>query len=216
MKLGCATEASSKHTQTQPNIPPLGDIANDVSCHAWRKTLLGRLLPNREADAKCLKALMHFGRACELRFSTGRGTHPDPIRQAVSFKKPLGVGDFMALKQACSTDCHRAQGAFKDSMIHGILQFTLPIAFRCVLHRWENQEIRCRKLCIVCWPVTVQPSSTFILTIRVCSEERPQERPQKTSLKPFSKTVHTGLWMYSGCRRPGTLFGVRMACPNLH
>lgn len=28
------------------------------------KTLLGRLLPNREADAKCLKALMHFGRAC--------------------------------------------------------------------------------------------------------------------------------------------------------
>ena len=114
----------------------------------------------------------------------------------------------MALKQACSTDCHRAQGAFKDSMIHGILQFTLPIAFRCVLHRWENQEIRCRKLCIVCWPVTVQPSSTFILTIRVCSEERPQERPQKTSLKPFSKTVHTGLWMYSGCRRPGTLASV--------
>lgn len=80
----------------------------------------------------------------------------------------------MALKQACSTDCHRAQGAFKDSMIHGILQFTLPIAFRCVLHRWENQEIRCRKLCIVCWPVTVQPSSTFILTIRVYSEEKPE------------------------------------------
>ena len=124
------------------------------------------------------------------------------------------MGEFTALKQACSTEDHRAQGAFKDSMIHGILQFTLPIAFRCVLHRWENQEIRCRKLCIVCWPVTVQPSSTFILTIRVCSEERPQERPQKTSLKPFSKTVHTGLWMYSGCRRPGTLCGVRMACPE--
>lgn len=85
----------------------------------------------------------------------------------------------MALKQACSTDCHRAQGAFKDSMIHGILQFTLPIAFRCVLHRWENQEIRCRKLCIVCWPVTVQPSSTFILTIRVCSKERASERPSQ-------------------------------------
>ena len=90
MKGDFCTEASSKHTQTQPNIPPLGDIANDVSCHAWRKTLLGRLLPNREADAKCPKALMHFGRACELRFSTGRGTHPDPIRQAVSFKNRLG------------------------------------------------------------------------------------------------------------------------------
>ena len=91
------------------------------------------------------------------------------------------MGEFTALKQACSTEYHRAQGAFKDSMIHGILQFTLPIAFRCVLHRWENQEIRCRKLCIVCWPVTVQPSSTFILTIRVCSEERPQERSHNFS-----------------------------------
>ena len=139
----------------------------------------------------------------------------------------------MALKQACSTDCHRAQGAFKDSMIHGILQFTLPIAFRCVLHRWENQEIRCRKLCIVCWPVTVQPSSTFILTIRVCSKERASERPSQRkrptrriallsllfsfSLQmPFPRTVHTGLWMYSGCRRPGTLCGVRMGCPYVH
>ena len=143
------------------------------------------------------------------------------------------MGEFTALKQACSTEYHRAQGAFKDSMIHGILQFTLPIAFRCVLHRWENQEIRCRKLCIVCWPVTVQPSSTFILTIRVCSEERASERPSQRSTPnatdrtvlaslPFSlqmplpRTVHTGLWMYSGCRRPGTLCGVRMACPNLH
>ena len=31
-------------------------------------------------------------------------------------------------------------------MIHGILQFTLRIAFRCVLHRCESQEIRCQKL----------------------------------------------------------------------
>ena len=37
----------------------------------------------------------------------------------------------------------RAQFAFKDSMIHGILQFTLRIAFRCVLHRYESQDIRC-------------------------------------------------------------------------
>jgi len=39
----------------------------------------------------------------------------------------------------------RVQGAFKDSMIHG-KQFTLRIAFRCVLHRCESQEIRCQKL----------------------------------------------------------------------
>ena len=31
-------------------------------------------------------------------------------------------------------------------MIHGFLQFTLRIAFRCVLHRCESQEIRCQKL----------------------------------------------------------------------
>ena len=35
----------------------------------------------------------------------------------------------------------RAQYAFEDSMIHGILQFTLRIAVRCVLHRCASQEI---------------------------------------------------------------------------
>ena len=39
-----------------------------------------------------------------------------------------------------------AQCAFKDLMIHWILQFALRIAFRCVLHRWGNQDIRCCKL----------------------------------------------------------------------
>ena len=52
----------------------------------------------------------------------------------------------LRLKQACFQECLEAQGAFKDSMIHGILQFTLRIAFRCVLHRCESQEIRCQKL----------------------------------------------------------------------
>ena len=172
-------------------------------------------MPAPPPSLETVRVLSAHAFRASLGQSPGSGTQPTPPPGG-ALRQPLGVGDFAALKQACSTECHGAQGAFKDSMIHGILQFTLPIAFRCVLHRWENQEIRCRKLCIVCWPVTVQPSSTFILTIRVCSEERPQERPQKTSLKPFSKTVHTGLWMYSGCRRPGTLFGVRMACPNLH
>ena len=37
----------------------------------------------------------------------------------------------------------RAQVAFKNSMIRGILQFTLGIAFRCVLHRCKSQDIRC-------------------------------------------------------------------------
>lgn len=33
------------------------------------------------------------------------------------------------------------QCAFKDSMTHRVLQFALPIAFRCVLHRFKSQDI---------------------------------------------------------------------------
>ena len=44
------------------------------------------------------------------------------------------------LKQACSQK--EAQYAFKDLMTHGILQFALRIAFRCVLHRCKSQDIR--------------------------------------------------------------------------
>ena len=39
----------------------------------------------------------------------------------------------------------RAQLAFKDSMVRGILQFTPSIAFRYVLHRCESRDIRCRE-----------------------------------------------------------------------
>ena len=44
-----------------------------------------------------------------------------------------------------SAEGRRAQLAFKDSMIHGILQFTPSIAFRYVLHRCESRDIRCRE-----------------------------------------------------------------------
>ena len=33
------------------------------------------------------------------------------------------------------------QYAFKNSMTHRVLQFALPIAFRCVLHRFKSQDI---------------------------------------------------------------------------
>ncbi len=49
----------------------------------------------------------------------------------------------MILKQAYFPEYQEVQCAFKDSMIHLRLQFTLLIAFRCVLHRCESQEIRC-------------------------------------------------------------------------
>ncbi len=52
-------------------------------------------------------------------------------------------GGAVTLRQACPRDNPRAQLAFKNSMIRGILQFTLGIAFRCVLHRCKSQDIRC-------------------------------------------------------------------------
>lgn len=39
----------------------------------------------------------------------------------------------------------RAQLAFKELMVRGILQFTPSIAFRYVLHRCKSRDIRCRE-----------------------------------------------------------------------
>ena len=45
------------------------------------------------------------------------------------------------LDQACSEIALAAQYAFKVSMIHWVVQFTLRIAVRSVLHRYTSQEI---------------------------------------------------------------------------
>ena len=57
------------------------------------------------------------------------------------FPHKLCVDCLTTLRQACSLDIQRAQFAFKDSMIHWILQFTLLIATGYVLHRCTSQEI---------------------------------------------------------------------------
>lgn len=45
----------------------------------------------------------------------------------------------------------QAQLAFKNSMVHGILQFAPRIAFRCALHRCESRDIHCRESCKPAW-----------------------------------------------------------------
>ena len=55
----------------------------------------------------------------------------------------------MTPRQTCPQPKLRAQLAFKNSMVHGILQFTPSIAFRYVLHRCESRDIRCRESFIV-------------------------------------------------------------------
>ena len=64
----------------------------------------------------------------------------------------------------------RAQLAFKDSVVRGILQFTPSIAFRYVLHRCESRDIRCRESLLVirlecsvpCTPRPGQGTGEFI------------------------------------------------------
>ena len=85
--------------------------------------------------------------------SADRWRIPPPPRTTSSTRPPPpsaythgdggGVGRAVTLRQTCPRDKPRAQLAFKNSMIRGILQFTLRIAFRCVLHRCESQDIRC-------------------------------------------------------------------------
>lgn len=67
-----------------------------------------------------------------------------PLRDVVG-------GDTMRDAQADvpSTKWLRAQLAFKNSMVHGILQFTPSIAFCYVLHRCVSRDIRCRESFVI-------------------------------------------------------------------
>ena len=74
-----------------------------------------------------------------------------PISASIQASPSRGMigGDAICDAQADvpSTKRLRAQLAFKNSMVHGILQFTPSIAFRYVLHRCESRDIRCRESC---------------------------------------------------------------------
>ncbi|QCE06116.1 hypothetical protein DEO72_LG9g1127 [Vigna unguiculata] len=79
-----------------------------------------------------------------------------PVRSSL-LGESLGLGPGPPLRTLLQTtirtpkaiDSHDglfpAQLAFKDSMVHGILQFTPSIAFRYVLHRCKSRDIRCRE-----------------------------------------------------------------------
>ena len=60
-------------------------------------------------------------------------------------------------RQTCPRPRSRAQIAFKDSMIHGILQFTLSIAFRYVLHRNERRYPLPRVICFLFYVTPWRP-----------------------------------------------------------
>lgn len=106
----------------------------------WKLWYLNGIDNYHTKDGPARILLIHLRRADLKRSQQLPQSNPDRLIKARK------VENFMTLKQACSSEYQGAQGAFKDSMIHWILQFTLLIAFRCVLHRCESQEIRCWKL----------------------------------------------------------------------
>ena len=71
----------------------------------------------------------------------------------------------------------RAQLAFKNSMVHGILQFTPSIAFCYVLHRCVSRDIRCRE--------------SFVIIKKPRPMSAPRTGLHETSLLEFSFPWHT-------------------------
>ena len=120
------------------------------------------------------------------------GAHGRPF-SAPSPSTPWGAGgggDAMRDAQADVPSARRlrAQLAFKNSMVHGILQFTPSIAFCCVLHRCESLDIRCRE--------------SFLLQLR-------RRRSPRGIRGRGGRSVSSGPWRFSrrgvrlGPRRPG-------------
>ncbi|WZZ15277.1 hypothetical protein YC2023_108366 [Brassica napus] len=77
-----------------------------------------------------------------------------------------------------------AQLAFKDSMVHGILQFTPSISFCYVLHRCESQDICCRE------SYAYDPTKTEVLAkderITTESAGTVRNRPTESDVSSFS------------------------------
>lgn len=97
------------------------------------------------------------------------------------------------LKQACPPEYQRAQCAFKDSMIHEYLQFILRIAFRCVLHRCENQEIRCWKFWLLSNNLVWQVNKKLVVSLDLWRQAGPTAKAslfqRKTHVVQLSKSV---------------------------
>ncbi|WZZ15241.1 hypothetical protein YC2023_108330 [Brassica napus] len=95
-----------------------------------------------------------------------------------------------------------AQLAFKDSMVHGILQFTPSIAFRYVLHRCESRDIRCRE------SYAYDPTKTEVLAkderITTESAGTVRNRPTESDVSSFSGRSVSRMANHPRCRDPNT------------
>ncbi|WZY94018.1 hypothetical protein YC2023_066347 [Brassica napus] len=82
------------------------------------------------------------------------------------------------------------QLAFKDSMVHGILQFTPSIAFCYVLHRWESRDIHCQEGLVISGSYAYDPTKTEVLGMdeRITTESAGtiRNRPTESDVSSFS------------------------------
>ena len=127
---GPASESSYQLGDTAPHLEvPRGLGSPDRGlCHH------GGQIPSISANPTCLLPP-------EEQTFPGGGPHSDGHFHSLHLEWSGGCrGDALAEMPSVKP---RAQLAFKNSMIRGILQFTLRIAFRCVLHRCRSQDIRC-------------------------------------------------------------------------
>jgi hypothetical protein len=110
-------------------------------------------------------------------------------------------GDAMRDAQAGvpSTGWLRAQLAFKNSMVHGILQFTPSIAFCYVLHRCVSRDIRCRE--------------SFVIKSRPRQACTPQTGQDKTSPSQFMFSLAHSV---PGFVSPTSTHGAPKETPHLH
>ena len=104
----------------------------------------------------------------------------------------------------------KAQYAFKDLMIHWILQFALRIAFRCVLHRCGSLDIRCCKLCLHFKNVE-QQNAVQVSKVR-CNFYKGLKKitrcPQDKTLSSTNRTVYNS--------QSRSWIGVVMILPQVH
>lgn len=150
-----------------------------------------------EEDGRTQHSLSHPSRRPEGRRAGGvslRGTRPrDEVAprsrrpnaartRRLWWRKPT-------LRQTCSRENPGAPFAFKDSMIHCTLQFTLVIAPGRVLHRCTSQGIHRRKLSELFF-VSVLP--TLCTTLFVGTHVGRGQRPRRADASGPFPTAHDG------------------------
>ena len=135
------------------SFPPLIDMLKFSGCSCLNS---GRMVGGafRSQGPLAVRVISPEGRRLATTTGADRSTGPlafQPVRLGKRRGQLLrgqgrtlfGEGVGTTLRQACPRPRLQAPYAFKDSMIHGILQFTSGIAFRCVLHRCGSRDIRC-------------------------------------------------------------------------